>query len=113
MKVTVLMENTALEGCGLSPEHGLSLYIEHRGKKLLLSDVPDYIEYTTSLPGFTELMDAYLRELNEAVRSALVLPSKKPFSASCNRCVHVRSLSAASTSAAVVRAPEIAALRRR
>ena len=36
----------------------------------LLSDVPDYIEYTTSLPGFTELMDAYLRELNEAVRSA-------------------------------------------
>lgn len=36
MKVTVLMENTALEGCGLTPEHGLSLYIEHRGKKLLL-----------------------------------------------------------------------------
>lgn len=36
MKVTVLMENTALEGCGLTPEHGLSLYIEHRGRKLLL-----------------------------------------------------------------------------
>ncbi len=36
MKVTVLMENTALEGCGLTPEHGLSLYIEHRGHKLLL-----------------------------------------------------------------------------
>lgn len=36
MKVTVLMENTALEGCGLMPEHGLSLYIEYRGKKLLL-----------------------------------------------------------------------------
>lgn len=36
MKITVLMENTALEGCGLTPEHGLSLYIEHRGKKLLL-----------------------------------------------------------------------------
>lgn len=36
MKVTVLMENTALEGCGLTPEHGLSLYIEYRGKKLLL-----------------------------------------------------------------------------
>ena len=36
MKITVLMENTALEGCGLAPEHGLSLYIEYRGKKLLL-----------------------------------------------------------------------------
>lgn len=36
MKVTVLMENTAPEGCGLVPEHGLSLYIEHRGKRLLL-----------------------------------------------------------------------------
>lgn len=36
MKVTVLMENTALEGCGLTPEHGLSLYIEFRGHKLLL-----------------------------------------------------------------------------
>lgn len=36
MKVTVLMENTAPEGCGLTPEHGLSLYIEHRGEKLLL-----------------------------------------------------------------------------
>lgn len=36
MKVTVLMENTALEGCGLTPEHGLSLYLEYRGHKLLL-----------------------------------------------------------------------------
>ena len=36
MKVIVLMENTALEGCGLTPEHGLSLYIEYRGRKLLL-----------------------------------------------------------------------------
>lgn len=36
MKITVLMENTAAEGCGLTPEHGLSLYIEHRGRKLLL-----------------------------------------------------------------------------
>lgn len=36
MKVTVLMENTAPEGCGLVPEHGLSLYIEHRGHRLLL-----------------------------------------------------------------------------
>jgi 7,8-dihydropterin-6-yl-methyl-4-(beta-D-ribofuranosyl)aminobenzene 5'-phosphate synthase len=36
MKITVLMENTALEGCGLTPEAGLSLYIEYRGKKLLL-----------------------------------------------------------------------------
>ena len=36
MKITVLMENTALEGCGLTPEHGLSLYIQYRGKKLLL-----------------------------------------------------------------------------
>ncbi len=36
MKVTVLMENTALEGCGLTPEHGLSLHIEYRRRKLLL-----------------------------------------------------------------------------
>jgi len=36
MKITVLMENTAREGCGLTPEHGLSLYIEHRGRRLLL-----------------------------------------------------------------------------
>lgn len=36
MKVTVLMENTAPEGCGLTPEHGLSLYIEHRGRAILL-----------------------------------------------------------------------------
>lgn len=36
MKVTVLMENTAQSGCGLTPEHGLSLYIEYQGKKLLL-----------------------------------------------------------------------------
>ncbi len=34
MNVTVLMENTAPEG--LVPEHGLSLYMEYRGKKLLL-----------------------------------------------------------------------------
>ena len=27
MKVTVLMENTAPEGCGLAAEHGLSLYL--------------------------------------------------------------------------------------
>lgn len=36
MKITVLIENTAREGCGLIPEHGLSLYIEYRGRKLLL-----------------------------------------------------------------------------
>lgn len=36
MKVTVLMENTAPESCGLAAEHGLSLYIEHRGHRLLL-----------------------------------------------------------------------------
>ncbi len=36
MKVTVLMENTAPLGCGLTPEHGLSLYIQHRGHTLLL-----------------------------------------------------------------------------
>ena len=36
MKVTVLMENSVLEGCGLTPEHGLSLYIEFQGQKLLL-----------------------------------------------------------------------------
>lgn len=36
MKITVLMENTALDNCGLSAEHGLSFYVEYRGKKLLL-----------------------------------------------------------------------------
>lgn len=36
MKITVLMENTAPEGCGLIPEHGLSLYVEYRGRVLLL-----------------------------------------------------------------------------
>ncbi|NBI68540.1 MBL fold metallo-hydrolase [Pseudoflavonifractor sp. 60] len=36
MKVTVLMENTAPEGCGLTAEAGLSLYIEYAGRKLLL-----------------------------------------------------------------------------
>ena len=34
MKITALMENTG-EGCGLSVEHGLSLYIEAAGKKVL------------------------------------------------------------------------------
>ncbi len=36
MNVTVLMENTAPEGCGLASEAGLSLYIEYRGHRLLL-----------------------------------------------------------------------------
>ena len=36
MEITVLMENTAPEGCRLTPEHGLSLYIRHRGRTLLL-----------------------------------------------------------------------------
>lgn len=36
MRVTVLMENNAPEGCGLVPEHGLSVYIEYKGKKILL-----------------------------------------------------------------------------
>lgn len=36
IKVTVLMENTAPQGCGLTPEAGLSLYIEYRGHRLLL-----------------------------------------------------------------------------
>ena len=34
--VTVLMENTAPEGCGLTPEHGLSLHIVYRGRTILL-----------------------------------------------------------------------------
>ena len=36
MKFTVLMENTAPEGSGLTAEAGLSLYLEYRGHKLLL-----------------------------------------------------------------------------
>ncbi len=41
-------------------------------KQPLLSDVPEYGAYTSSLPGFRSLMDAYLAEVNSAVRSALV-----------------------------------------
>ena len=36
MKVTVLIENTAPDGSGLAFESGLSLYIEYKGKKILL-----------------------------------------------------------------------------
>lgn len=36
MKLIVLAENTAPECSGLKPEHGLSLYLEYAGKKLLL-----------------------------------------------------------------------------
>ena len=36
MKFTVLIENTAPEGSGLDFEPGLSLYIEHLGKRILL-----------------------------------------------------------------------------
>ena len=38
------MENTALEGCALTPEHGLSLYIEYRGKKLLLDPLQQGVQ---------------------------------------------------------------------
>ena len=36
MKLTVLIENTAPEGSGLQTEHGLSLYLEYGGRRLLL-----------------------------------------------------------------------------
>ena len=36
MKVTVLIENTAPEESGLAFEHGLSLYLEYNGHKILL-----------------------------------------------------------------------------
>ena len=36
MKFVVLMENTAPEASCLAAEHGLSLYIEFRGRRLLL-----------------------------------------------------------------------------
>ena len=36
MKAVVLVENTAPEGSSLQPEHGLSLYLEYGGRKLLL-----------------------------------------------------------------------------
>lgn len=36
MNVTVLMENTAPHGCGLTPEHGLSFWIEYEGRRILL-----------------------------------------------------------------------------
>ena len=36
MKVTVLVENTAPEHSGLTPEHGLSLYIQYRDHHILL-----------------------------------------------------------------------------
>ena len=36
MKVTVLVENTAPQDSGLTPEHGLSLYIQYREHNILL-----------------------------------------------------------------------------
>ena len=36
MKTVVLIENTAPEGSCLASEHGLSFYVEHRGKAILL-----------------------------------------------------------------------------
>ena len=36
MKIVVLIENTAPEGSCLAAEHGLSFYVEHRGKAVLL-----------------------------------------------------------------------------
>ena len=36
MKIVVLIENTAPEGSCLAAEHGLSFYVEHRGKAILL-----------------------------------------------------------------------------
>lgn len=36
MKVTVLIENTAPEGSGLAYEHGLSLYLNYKGTRILL-----------------------------------------------------------------------------
>ena len=36
MKIGVLIENTAPEGSCLAAEHGLSFYVEHRGKAVLL-----------------------------------------------------------------------------
>lgn len=36
MKVTVLVENTAPQHSGLTPEHGLSLYIQYRDHNILL-----------------------------------------------------------------------------
>jgi 7,8-dihydropterin-6-yl-methyl-4-(beta-D-ribofuranosyl)aminobenzene 5'-phosphate synthase len=36
VKITTLIENTAVEGAAqLKPEHGISLFIEHRGKNIL------------------------------------------------------------------------------
>ena len=36
MKTVVLIENTAPEGSCLASEHGLSFYVEHRGRTILL-----------------------------------------------------------------------------
>ena len=36
MKIVVLIENTAPEGSCLAAEHGLSFYVEHRGRAILL-----------------------------------------------------------------------------
>ena len=43
MKTVVLIENTAPEGSCLASEHGLSFYVEHRGKAILL----DCLLYTS------------------------------------------------------------------
>ena len=46
-------------------------------KQMLLSDVPQYSEYTSALPGFRILMDDYLGEISTSVRDALVSVSDR------------------------------------
>ncbi|MGN0905962.1 MAG: hypothetical protein ACI4NM_02345 [Bullifex sp.] len=46
-------------------------------KQMLLSDVPEYSEYTSALPGFRILMDDYLEEISRSVRGALVSVSDR------------------------------------
>ena len=65
MKFVVLMENTAPEGSCLASEHGLSLYLEHRGHRLLL-------DAGISAPLTLELVFAYPADKQPHLKHLLI-----------------------------------------
>ena len=50
MKIVVLIENTAPEGSCLAAEHGLSFYVEHRGRRSCWTRAPRAASPTTLPP---------------------------------------------------------------